>query len=284
MFLPRFFTQLTICLAIGLVSPSISTAHGNEQVEKQIVSNFSEFQTIQTPRFTLHYQDYRESEERHKRAGDIATQALGMLNRIDSELTRILDYRPTHPVVLRFLSKEDFRRQTGAPNWTNAMFFRGEITIPVEESIGLDQNELYRALRHEYVHALVADFSGYRCPAWLDEGLAQVIEGDPNPLLGPALRKWVRSNDAMPLSWLENGFTTLNDSMVPAAYAQSLFATRSLINRKGFKSIKQYLQELRRGKNTEVAFLRAFGFPQSDFEEELTPQIARWANSGQAQP
>lgn len=279
----RFFG---FSLIVFCASPQLAFAHDTNEslaTPRGIISH-QQFETIQTARFTLHYQTDDSTDARHQRAGDLATQALGMLSRIDQELTRILGYSSTQPVVLRFLNRDEFRKQTGAPVWTNAMFFRGEITIPVEDERGLDQKELYRALRHEYVHALVADFSGYRCPAWLDEGLAQIIEGDPNPLLGPALRKWISRNEAMPLDWLENGFTTLNDSMVPAAYAQSLFITRTLINRRGFESVKRYLQELRSGEAPEEAFSKAFNFSQKEFENQLSAQIARWATSNQLQP
>src|SRR5690606_26447433 len=117
-------------------------------------------------------------------------------------------------VVLRFLPPEEFRRQTGAPEWTSAMYFRDEITIPLTKSTAWERDELDRALRHEYVHAVIAELSEYRCPAWLDEGVAQLLEGQVNPLLGPALRRWIALNPAIPLDWLQNGFTTLDSGYV----------------------------------------------------------------------
>ncbi len=246
----------------------------------------ADFDTIDTPRFTLHVEKQTNETRLSKTPADLAVSALSMLDSIDKELTRILDYQPEEKVILRFLTREEFTRQTSAPSWTNAMYFRGEITIPLEEDEDqqMDLDELRRALRHEYVHALVAEISSFRCPAWLDEGLAQIIEGEPNSLLGPALREWISSNEAMPLRWLRNGFTTLSNKLVPAAYAQSLFATRTLLNSLGFNSIKKYLSYLGEGKSDNAAFRLAFNRDQEQFEQQLTSQIERWSVSTQVHP
>ncbi|OVE80380.1 hypothetical protein BVY02_00285 [bacterium J17] len=164
------------------------------------------------------------------------------------------------------------------------MYFRNEITIPLSANKGINPHELERALRHEYVHAVIAELSGHRCPAWLDEGIAQFIEGHANPLLGPALRDWISENHAMPLGWLKDGFTSLNSELVPAAYAQSLFAARSLVNTLGFSAVTKYLKLLKAGVPENRAFKRAFQKSKSDFEDSLTAQIERWARSSREDP
>ena len=214
----------------------------------------------------------------------VATASLEILNDTYDELSRIFNYEPTNKVVLRFLSPEEFKEQTGAPPWTSAMFYRGEISIPIKPGERINKSDLRRALRHEFVHAVIAELSGYRCPAWLDEGLAQLIEGEPNPLLGPALRRWIKDNEAMPMDWLHNGFTTLDSSLVPTAYAESLFATRSLVNTLGMGSLVKYLRQLRENTEERVAFEKAFGRTKAQFEGQLTKQIQRWSASGQFHP
>lgn len=243
------------------------------------------YKTYDTPRFTLHIGTQEETEAvANPEIDDLAETSLTALNNTYEELGRIFKVWPARKVVLRFLSPEEFRRQTGAPAWTSAMYYRGEISIPLTASTISQGSELERALRHEYVHAFLAEISGHRCPAWLDEGVAQLIEGQPNPLLGPALRKWIKTNPAIPLSWLRNGFTMLENSVVPAAYAQSLFATRSLVNRFGFGAVKEYLTALRVGASPEDAFQMAFNLNQGEFETSLTDQIRRWKESNQLHP
>lgn len=243
------------------------------------------YTTFDTPRFILHIgrpAEKRTGEEIEIRT--IASNSITVLNETFEELSRIFQAQPQKKVVLRFLSPKEFRKQTGAPSWTSAMYFRDEITIPLTKKTGMDSEELRRALRHEYVHAFIAELSDYRCPAWLDEGVAQLLEGQPNPLLGPALRDWIRSNPALPLDWLRNGFTTLDAEFVPAAYAQSLFATRKLVQELGLSAVTKYLALLHAKVPEEEAFRQAFGRTKAEFERELTPQIRRWARSNRKHP
>lgn len=242
------------------------------------------YTTFHTPRFILHIDGANEVKHTEKiNVRVVATQAITALNNTYDELSRVFQIKPEKKVVLRFLSAREFKRQTGAPDWTSAMYFRDEITIPLTRK-AVEKEELGRALRHEYVHAFIAQLSNYRCPAWLDEGVAQILEGPANPLLGPALRRWIVHNDAIPLHMLENGFTTLENEIVPAAYAQSLFATRKLIHRHGFPALVDYLKNLKAGLSQEKSFKIAFGEEQEDFQKSLTPQIKRWAGAGQIDP
>ena len=241
--------------------------------------------TFDTPRFILHLGAKGEqSPAKMPNADQLAFESLEILNDTYDELSRIFQIQPQTKTVLRFLSPSEFQKETGAPSWTSAMFFRGEITVPISKNAPLNFEEIKRALRHEYVHAVIAEISGYSSPAWLDEGIAQLIEGKPNPLLGPALRRWIKHNEAMPLTWLEHGFTGLNSEIVPAAYAQSLFVTRSLINTHGFQKIVYFLTKLSKGSSESEAFKIAFGVSQEAFEDKLTNQIKRWSKSTNMHP
>lgn len=246
---------------------------------------FTEVPTIDTPRFTLYIDAPQEPSARQGQLiNNLTESSLQILNETYEELSRIFDARPSQKVVLRFLSQKDLRSQTGAPQWTSAMYYRGEISIPLSKKTVANFSELRRALRHEYTHAVIAEIAARRCPAWLDEGLAQLIEGPPNPLLGPALRHWIGANDAMPLQWLENGFITLDQKIVPAAYAQSLFSTRSLVNTLGFQAIRKYLVLLQSGETENEAFEHSFLRTKKQFLAGLTKQMKMWARSGVEAP
>jgi len=271
----RFFKVVKSSAKAGLlcclVLISFAAAH----------ADVDDYESVDTPRFTL----FIEAQEKNSLVTpalfkeDITKSSIDELNKTYDELSRIFQTAPQKKVILRFLSPEEFRRQTGSPSWTSAMYFQNEITIPIDPSGLIDEIEIRRALRHEYVHAVIAELSDSKCPAWLDEGLAQLIEGKPNPLLGPALRNWMPDNEALPLSWLNYGFTTLDSSIVPVAYAQSLFAARTIVNTLGFTAIRNYLFALRQGVNEEEAFSRAFHSSKSDFENKLTVLMKRWVDS-----
>ena len=184
---------------------------------------------------------------------------------------------PAFDCTLKLLEEEEFFAETGAPRWTNAMFYRGEILIPISLKAPIDGSNMYRSIRHEFTHAVLHAISGGFAPGWLDEGLAQWREGSVNPALGPALRRWVSSRPPVPLALLQGGFTKLEDSMVPAAYAQSLFAANSLLDSEGFRRIGRYLNRLRTTNGAAGAFHDIFGFDEAQFERQLGDDMRHWA-------
>ncbi len=276
----RFFLQVVVVIALVLtvlLAPSFS---------KVSLAQTAPYTAINTARYTLYFgtPDSSSLPTGKGYVKDVAQNALSILDSTLDEYGKLFQVQPEEKVVLRFLSPEDFRKETGAPAWTSAMFYRGEISIPMRGSNGLNYSELNRALRHEVVHAMTAEISNYRCPAWLDEGLAQMMEGKANPLLGPALRNWIASNEAMPLEWLQNGFTTLDAKIVPAAYAQSLFATRQLVEQSGFNAAVTYLTLLKQEVPEQLAFYKAFEMERSAFEATLTEGISNWAKTDLKDP
>ena len=244
-------------------------------------------QLLETPRFTLYFPTTASASSQpkpKKDVDDLAQNSLTILNTTYEHLKETFGIEPQTKVVLRFMTPKEFHKHTRAPTWTSAMFLRGEISIPLTSMKNVNMRELTRAIRHEYVHAVVAELSSKNCPAWIDEGLAQLFEGEINPLLGPSLRDWISENDALPMSWLQNGFLSLNEKLVPVAYAQSLFATRSLLRSNGFPSFKRYLDELGRGMPDDDAFTSACGISPRVFERQLTADIREWARSNRPHP
>lgn len=179
---------------------------------------------------------------------------------------------------LHLLSEDVFFRVTRAPKWTNALFVGGKILIPISEK-GLNIENLERSARHEFVHAITNYLSNSRVRGYLDEGIAQWAEGPPLPILTTILKKWLVKNDPVPLALLQGGFTRLDTKMVGAAYAQSLFATTLLIEKKGFLAFGKYFRELKQGNTHEVSFESAFQMTEPQFEYELANNLKAWANS-----
>ncbi len=204
------------------------------------------------------------------------------LREIEAELARVFHYTPENGVSLSLLSRAQYQDYIGAASWANAVFFGGMITVPV---LGVDARSLAvmrRSLRHEYVHAVCAELSDSKTPAWFEEGLAQLIEGPRNPRLVPAFQIQLQTGSLLPFSQLASGFTALPKESVAAAYAQSLFAVRTIVNRFGFTGIRKYFAQLSSGSNPSTAFKNAFGIPQSEFETAVGEQAILWLSSGNA--
>ncbi|NLF24578.1 MAG: hypothetical protein GX589_02825 [Deltaproteobacteria bacterium] len=193
-----------------------------------------------------------------------------------AHFSHLLGPIPQFDLTVMLMEEEAFFKLTRAPRWTNALYFKGRITIPLAAKGELDQTNLMRAVKHEFAHAVINAFSRGRCPGWLDEGLAQWAEGPENPALRPALAQWLKSRGPVPLNLLQGGFTKLDLAMVPAAYAQSLFITKLIIRSFGFKVISKYLEELRREADQSIAFKKSFGFNEQHFERMAGLALSDW--------
>lgn len=165
-------------------------------------------------------------------------------------------------VQVKLIRDDIFFATTGAPAWTNALFYKDTIIIPIKEE--MNKEELVRSIKHEFTHEVVHVLSSGKAPGWIDEGLAQMQEGSTNPLIKKALFDWSNTHPLVPFYMLQNGFTKLENKYVVPAYAQSLWATTYLASTYGTFNIRHYFDLL--SKNTPQPFYNAFGLTESNFE------------------
>lgn len=211
------------------------------------------------------------------RWSDVADDLVETLHHTHAEYTKLFSSIPAFSTSIRLMDEGSFYELTGAPSWTNAMFIRGQIVIPLSTDQPVDLETLHRSVKHEYTHAIIAALSGGKAPGWIDEGLAQLTEGDEHPALRTSLRNWLRVNDPVPLALLQGGFTKLNPPMVPPAYAQSLLASKAVVELYGYEKLARYFENLREGVSKDAAFLSAFGISTEDFEQKLGGALRAWA-------
>lgn len=176
-------------------------------------------------------------------------------------------------VNITILPYNQFHIITGAPSWTNALFYDGQIFLPVKESED-DFAESLRPLKHELTHAILKDLSGGRCPGWLDEGIAQWAEGEEIDGLRNALAFWYIDNKRLiSPEILKGGFTGLESNEVAPAYAQSLLAAKLLFKAYGVENVKRYLTSLR--MKEPYSFERNFNTTHEDFWKLLEDALIK---------
>ena len=189
----------------------------------------------------------------------IARRAVEMLEEAYWRVGAALSTYPTRTVTVVLYTDEQFRDITLSPAWA-AGSYDGTIRVPTRGAI--DQPaELERILAHEFVHAVVATIGGPHVPAWLNEGLASMLEPDAGrdePTLA--------GTSQIPLSQLERGFARLTAEEAGRAYAQSALAVQKAVQLRGTPAIVALLDDLRRGVPFASAFYQRLSMRYEDFQ------------------
>jgi hypothetical protein len=135
--------------------------------------------------------------------------------------------------------------------------------------------ELERNLRHELTHSFVHWLSSGRCPTWLNEGLAQLMEPRSASMYARQLGPMFLDRKAIPFSALQGSFTRFNPLQAEIAYAESLSAVEYLQGRYGMTEITRMLQSIGSGVDPETAFTNSTGMDYSVLEQRIGEQLAK---------
>jgi tetratricopeptide (TPR) repeat protein len=158
-----------------------------------------------------------------------------------SEFSRRLGGSPDEPITV--VLQTEARFQGGAPpTWADGIN-DGTIRVAVQ---GLEEPtpHLVRVLRHELAHSFIAARTAENCPTWLQEGIAQWLEGGDAHRDDPGLATAARSGKLIPLLSLEGPFQALSESDATQAYAESLSAVAYIVSRSGEAGLVRILSAL----------------------------------------
>ena len=211
---------------------------------------------------------------------DLAINVANMLRECHNTFLAVFGELPPFSTTIVLVDRDLFYAKTASPEWVHALYHRGKIFIPISPDEPIDYIRLYRSLKHEYTHSVVNVLTDGRCPAWIDEGLAQWFEGADKKSDHYILANWLKSHRAISLVRLQKGFVTLNEKQAKVGYAQSFFAVQDLINTYGVKRFPIYFEFLRQEKShPRRAFFKAFGLTERSYEKRLRIKMNRWAIS-----
>jgi tetratricopeptide (TPR) repeat protein len=171
------------------------------------------FRENRSAHFDLHY--YGEA------APQLARDVLRALESDFDDISAALNYIPKEPISVTLYTNQLFLDITRAPAWAGALN-DGRIRVPVQ---GLDHISpaLARVLKHELTHSFLNEKTHGRCPTWLQEGVAQWMEGrrtDSNT--ARELLDMYDRHDDPSLSALEPLWTNLQSGFARIAYEWSL--------------------------------------------------------------
>ena len=194
----------------------------------------------------------------------LARRAVEMLEDAYLRIGDALGFYPSQSVEVVLYTSQQFRDITRGPAWASGVY-DGRIRVPVKGA--LDQvGDLERVLAHEYVHAIVATLAGRGVPAWVNEGLAVVLEPGG---LAAAERVIAAARSRPPLSQLHGGFSNLPDTQAQLAYAESAVAARAMLAVRGPSAVLMLLRDLGAGAAFTTAFHQRIGVRYEEFQDAV---------------
>jgi len=150
----------------------------------------------------------------------------------------------------------------------------GRLRIPVQGLTHVTP-ELARVLKHELTHSFVGQKSHNRAPTWLQEGIAQWMEGrrsssDASALMDRAGRGLVPALGAMDGSWMG-----LSSDAAAFAYAWSLAVVESIIDAGGVTDISRLLDQLASAPSAEIALKETMRLSYDDLNQQTMAYLKR---------
>jgi tetratricopeptide (TPR) repeat protein len=205
--------------------------------------------------------DFRDSESSHfvlryhGGAGrQLASEVIRTLEDQFQTLRNDLHYSPPEPIGVILYTQETFRDVTRVPGWTGAVN-DGRIRVPVQ---GMDSvsPELARVLKHELTHSFVFQKTSGRCPTWLQEGLAQWMEGRRTGADAASLVQFFEDGRGKQLRYYDGSWMHLNSGQARYAYAWALAVVETIEAQSGQDAIDHLLDAERSESSPDAALLQ----------------------------
>ena len=232
---------------------ALKKAQRDKQEEEQYKENESNH-------FTLRYSGASEPAL----ARDVLRTLEHHYEAIESELS----YSPPDSIGVILYTQQAFADITQAPAWVGALN-DGRIRVPVQGLSNVTP-ELSRVLKHELTHSFIQQKTRGHAPAWLQEGLAQWMEGKRSD--GNAqglLRIYTNSPERVGIHF-EGDWMKMSNDAIGAAYAWALANVESIINSGGMSDLERIMDRLAAGEAPEAATRAVI---RSDYAELTTETV-----------
>ncbi len=240
--------------------PRIREALARIEKEQSVAGSYPE---LQSTHFLLRF------EGRQK--GALSKEVLNTLETSFRDLQTDLDFSPSETIVVLLYPNQDFRDITRSPTWVSAEN-DGKIRVPISGLSSMTP-ELSRVLKHELTHSFVRQLTLGRCPAWFNEGLAQLEEGITTASFGKQLaRVFAR---APKYSELERSFVHLPTGGVGLVYAKSLAALEYLRDTYGLGEIRQLLRAMAANTDFDALLQLELRLTYPTFEQDVATYIQK---------
>lgn len=220
----------------------------------------TEFSEKESSHFTLRFEGKQTSES-------LRRDILAVLESDYNDLVRDLGTVPRSSIPVVLYSEQAFFDVTRAPAWTGAIN-DGKLRIPVS-GVSSVTPELAHVLKHELAHSFINQISGNRCPYWLNEGIAQLLEPRTVDGYGNRLARLFRVQQEIPLNNLEGSFTRFSSVEASLAYAESLAAVQYINETYSLSDLQRILERIGQGSSAEAALRSTIHSDYGQLEGEV---------------
>ena len=188
------------------------------------------------------------------------------------DLVRDLGISPRQNISVSLYTSQAFFDVTEAPSWIGALN-DGKLRIPIQ-GLSSVTPELARVLKHELAHSFINQVSRGRCPQWLNEGIAQLVEPKQlGPTRGRRLADLYRGGHQIPLATLEQSFLSFSPFEALLAYDESLAAAEYIRDTYGISELHSILERLGDGSSTETSLRVTIHSGYSDLEDQIARHL-----------
>jgi hypothetical protein len=188
---------------------------------------------------------------------------------IESEL----NYTPPDSIGVILYTQQAFADITRAPGWVGALN-DGRIRVPVQGLTSLT-SELSRVLKHELTHSFIQQKTHSRAPVWLQEGLAQWMEGQRSRDNATVLVQVYDEKQAMALGQLEGSWMQLSGPVAGYAYAWALANVEYVVRADGMGDIDRILNRIAEGSSTEAAIQETLHSSYEDLTKDTVAYLRK---------
>jgi tetratricopeptide (TPR) repeat protein len=242
--------------------PAVQQYLAKAEREQTVETDFAQ---RESSHFVLHYEGKQTSEA-------FRGQILAALESDYDDLARDLGTPPRDNILVTLYTEQAFFDVTRAPSWSGAIN-DGKLRIPISGLTSMTP-DLARVLRHELAHSFINQISGGRCPIWLHEGIAQLLEPKSLGSDGHQLARLFKTQQNIPLNVLEGSFMQFSGGQAYLAYAESLAAVSYINDSYGMGDIQRVLQRLSEGSSTEAALRATIHSDYGQLEADLAKYLS----------
>ena len=214
-------------------------------------------------------ESYKENESAHFQlkyngaaAPALAREVLRTLEGHYESTSSELNYSPPEPIGVILYTQQGFADITQAPGWVGALN-DGRIRVPVQGLTSVDA-ELSRVLKHELTHSFIQQKTRGHAPTWIQEGVAQWMEGKRSDVNAAVLVQIYDQGQAASLGNLEGSWMGLSGDTARYAYAWALANIECVVESDGMGDVDRILDRLGAGSSTEDALKEVLHDDYSD--------------------